>query len=254
MKNNDTTKLFTQLHSQSSPLILFNVWDAATAQAVSNAGGKAIATGSWSIAAAHGYADGQNIPLDMVVQIIERIVESVDIPVSVDFECGYTDSFDCLADNFKRIIDTGAVGVNFEDQLIGQTGLRSPSDQARRLEILANVSSQSGAQIFLNARTDLFLQEQDGSRHTKLMEEAIGRAKVYSAAGATGFFAPGLSDEGLISQLCTQVSLPINIMANAAKTDTMKLKQLGVSRISFGPHPFFYHIKMFEHAATEAMR
>jgi 2-methylisocitrate lyase-like PEP mutase family enzyme len=246
------TKTFHDLHMQSSPLILFNAWDAATAKAAQNAGSKAIATGSWSVAAAQGYADGQNISLDFVTKIVERIVKSVDVPVSVDFECGYADDLSHLATNFKQIIDTGAVGVNFEDQLIGVPGLQSPINQARRLETLANTASQSGVKMFLNARTDLFLQEKDTSLHPRLLKEAVQRAAAYVEAGATGFFVPGLTDEKLIQDLCKEVSLPVNIMAGSVKVDAAKLRQLGVSRISFGPHPFFDHIAAFEFAAANA--
>lgn len=250
----ENAQIFHDLHHQSSPLILYNVWDAATAKVVYQQGAKAVATGSWSVAAAHGYADGQNIPLDFVVQIVARIVESVGVPVSVDFECGYADTLGAIADNFHKIIDTGAVGVNFEDQIIGQAGLQSPDEQARRLEVLANTASKSGVKIFLNARTDLFLQEKDTSLHKSLIADAIARAKLYADAGGSGFFVPGLSDEKLIAPLCENVPLPVNIMASSVNTQSASLKTSGASRISFGPHPFFNNMEVFKQAAEQATR
>ena len=246
--------IFHDLHQHQTPLILYNVWDSATAKVVCEEGGKAVATGSWSVAAAHGYADGQNIPLDMVVQIVTQIVATVDVPVSVDFECGYADRHGALADNFQKIIDTGAAGINFEDQLIGQKGLRPPGEQARRLEVLANTASKSGVKMFLNARTDLVLQEKDVSRHEALSKDIIERARIYAEAGASGFFVPGLSDRTLITHLCENVPLPVNVMASAANMETTSLRTSGASRISFGPHPFFRHMETFKQAAKEAIR
>ena len=252
MTQTENAQIFHDLHQQTTPLILYNIWDAATAKAVCEQGAKAVATGSWSVAAAHSYADGQNIPLDLVAQIVTRIVETVDVPVSVDFECGYADTLGALADNFQKIIDTGAVGINFEDQITGEKGLRSADEQARRLEVLANAVSKSGVKMFMNARTDLFLQEQDTSLYESLLVDAIKRESLYAQAGATGFFVPGLSDRTFITRLCENVSLPVNIMASSTNEDAESLKNLGVSRISFGPHPFLSHIKTFKQAAEVA--
>lgn len=254
MTQTENGQIFHDLHQQPSPLVLYNIWDAATAKAVCEHGAKAVATGSWSVAAAQGYADGQNIPLDMVVQIVTRIVETVDVPVSVDFECGYADTLGDLADNFQKIIDTGAVGVNFEDQVIGQRGLQTPDEQARRLEVLADTASKSGVKMFLNARTDLFLQEKDVTLHEDLIKDTLQRERLYAKAGASGFFVPGLSDRKLIVRLCENVSLPVNVMANMADIEDASLRDTGVSRISFGPHPFRRHMSTFKQAAESASR
>ena len=82
--------LFKSLHVKGSPVILFNIWDAGSARAVERAGAKALATGSWSVAAANGFSDGEMVPLDLALQNIERIVASVSLPVTLDFEGGYT--------------------------------------------------------------------------------------------------------------------------------------------------------------------
>lgn len=254
MKQHNQADAFHALHDPTNPLILYNVWDAATAKAACEVGAKAVATGSWSVAAAQGYADGQNIPLDFVIQIVSRIVETVDVPVSVDFECGYADDHDRLADNFKRIIETGAVGINFEDQIIGQDRLQSVTEQARRLERLANVASNSGVKMFLNARTDLFLLQKETGQHASLIDAAILRERHYADAGATGFFVPGLSEDKLISQLCETVSLPVNVMTRANSASGAHLGQLGVSRVSYGLHPFFEQIDTFKSAAGLAIK
>lgn len=85
----ERANLLKNLHIKGNPLILFNIWDAGSARAVQEIGGKVIATGSWSVAAAHGYNDGEKLPFDLVLENIRRITTSVDIPVTIDFEGGY---------------------------------------------------------------------------------------------------------------------------------------------------------------------
>lgn len=253
VKQDGKANTFHAMHDPARPLVLYNVWDAATAKAACDVGAKAIATGSWSLAAAQGYLDGQNIPLDVVIQIVSRIVETIDVPVSVDFECGYADDLDSLADNLKKVIETGAVGINFEDQIIGQGALQSVTEQARRLERLSTVAAKSGVTMFINARTDMFLLQKETERHADLLDAALLRGRHYADAGATGFFVPGLSDEKLISQICEAATLPINIMTRSNAVDAARLGQLGVSRVSHGPYPFFEQIESFKKSACTAI-
>jgi 2-methylisocitrate lyase-like PEP mutase family enzyme len=79
---------FAALHVRGTPLIIYNAWDVGSANAVAAAGAKAIGTGSWSVAAAYGFEDGENLPLDRVLDIASRIVRAVDLPVTLEFESG----------------------------------------------------------------------------------------------------------------------------------------------------------------------
>jgi 2-methylisocitrate lyase-like PEP mutase family enzyme len=81
--------LLKSLHIKGSPLVLFNVWDAGSAIEASKVGLKVIGTGSWSVAAAHGYDDGQELPFDLCLANIDRIVRVVNLPVTADIEAGY---------------------------------------------------------------------------------------------------------------------------------------------------------------------
>ena len=126
---------------------------------------------------------------------------------------------------------TGIVGVNFEDQIIGGSGLYAPQVQAERVQAVR----QADANLFINARTDLFLKEADQSQHASLLAEAISRAALYKEAGANGFFAPGLVDAALIKELCAAVDLPVNILKKPGTPTHAELAALGVSRISYGP-------------------
>lgn len=95
----EKAKLFASLHTRDTPLILYNAWDAGSARAILQAGAKAVATSSWAVAEAHGYRDGEVIPLSDVELVVARIAAVVDAPLSVDFEGGYAEDEDELARN-----------------------------------------------------------------------------------------------------------------------------------------------------------
>lgn len=227
------------LHTAESPLVLYNIWDAGGAIALAKKGASAIATGSWSVAAAQGYKDGQYMPLDFVLMVIERIAQSTDLPLTVDFEGGYAVDSEQVAINVARVIEAGAVGINFEDQVVGGAGLYSVSDQVERIRAVRKAVNDSGVPLFINARTDLFLKESDASVHASLIDDALGRMSAFEEAGADGFFVPGLTDKELIRKVCAQSSLPVNVMVKGELNSISEIQTLGVSRISFGPGPYF---------------
>lgn len=206
--------------------------------AVARSGAQAIATGSWSVAAAQGYADGEDMPLDDVLRVIRRIVHSVDLPVSVDFESGYVADPALVAANVGKLLALGVVGLNFEDQVVSGGGLYAIREQAERLRAVRRAADDMGVPVFINARTDVFLKAGPDVDHGGLLDEVLRREKAYAYAGADGFFVPGLVDTGLIRQLCERATLPINIMAPDNPERVRELVKLGVSRISLGPDPF----------------
>lgn len=238
MTQAEKAQAFKELHDKGDPVLLYNVWDAGSAKAVAEAGARALATGSWSVAAAQGYSDGEAIPLDLVEVIVSRIASSVDLPLSVDFEGGYSAEPDQLMQNTTRIIAAGAIGVNFEDQVVGGEGLYEMKRQAERIAAVRASADSAGLPLFINARTDLFLKEKDRTRHGDWLTQAIERAGAYKEAGASGFFAPGLTDPEWIESLCDSVSLPVNVMMMPHAPSIKTLAWLGVSRISFGPGPY----------------
>src|SRR5712692_2380076 len=114
---------FADLHVKGAPLLLYNAWDAGSAKSIIEAGAKAIATSSWSVAEAQGYRDGEAIPVELVEQIIARITATIDVPVSVDFEGGYSEDDGELAENVSRLLELGVIGINFEDRVVKGAGL-----------------------------------------------------------------------------------------------------------------------------------
>lgn len=238
---------FAALHVKGDPLILFNIWDAGSAGVVARAGAKALATGSWSVAAANGYDDGQAVPLDSVLANLRRILAVTDLPVTLDFEGGYAQEPESLAQNVARVAELGAVGINFEDQIVGGSGLYAVEEQSARI---AAIRVQTGADFFINARTDLFLQAPPEAHDDTLVDQAIARAQAYADAGASGFFIPGLADDRLIARIVDAVALPVNIMAMPGVHDRARMAEIGVARISHGPGPYSIAMTALAEAAA----
>lgn len=234
----ERANLLKNYHIKGDPLILFNIWDAGSAQAVQASGAKAIATSSWSVAAAHGYEDGEQLPFDLVLTNLKRIVASVDLPVTVDLESGYGQSPTEVQETVTQVIKAGAVGINFEDQIIGGKELYSIADQCARIKSIRTKAEQMSIPIFINARTDIFLKINSTSHNDNHIEEAIRRASAYAEVGASGFFVPGLNNANYIEKLCELSPLPINIMASPDTLTVKQLAELGVARISYGPRPY----------------
>ena len=238
MEQAPKARIFAELHRKGEPLVLYNIWDTGSARAVAAAGAKAIATGSWSVAAANGYPDGEAIPLPRLSEIARTIIEATDLPVTIDFEGGYATEPDEVARNGAQIVDAGAVGINFEDQIVGATGVHPVGRQAERIRAIRRMTAERDMPFFINARTDLFLQEADPNRHGALIEAAIERGTAYAEAGASGFFVPGLADADLIGRICATVALPVNVMMRPGVPDIATLAGLGVARVSYGPGPY----------------
>jgi 2-methylisocitrate lyase-like PEP mutase family enzyme len=251
MNQTDKAKRFAELHVKDAPLLLYNAWDAGSAKSVLDAGAKAIATSSWSVAAAQGYGDGEAIPIELAEQIIGRIAATVDIPVTVDFEGGYSEDDGELAANISRLLDLGVIGINFEDRIVKGAGLYSVDWQARRIAAIRKAAEQKGIDLFINARTDVFFEH--GENAAQAVGEALDRAKAYAAVGASGFFVPGLVDDALIGQICEGVSLPVNVMVMDGVPSNARLSELGVARISYGPIPYIRAMKALGQEAKTTM-
>lgn len=247
----EKAQAFAALHQSDNPLILFNIWDAGSARAVAQGGARALATGSWSVAAAQGYADGEAIPLDLLVAIVSRITATVERPLSVDFESGYALQPNEVAVNVGRLIEAGAVGINFEDGVNDGANLHPIERQVACIQAIRTLADAAGVPFFINARTDYFLGEADAEKHPALLDKVIERGKAYATAGASGFFVPGLHDEALIKTVCAQVPLPVNIMVTGRTPPIARLAELGVSRVSHGPGPYRQTMAFLTEAAAK---
>ena len=244
---------FHAFHVPGDPVILFNIWDAGSAQAVAEAGARAIATGSASVGGAQGYGDAEAVPLGEVLANAARIVGSVDLPVTLDFEGGYAVEPEAVAANVARVIAAGVVGINFEDQVIGGEGLHPVAFQAERIAAIRAAADSAGVDLFINARTDMWLKAGRGTvAEGDRLAQALERAAAYAEAGASGFFIPGLTDEEQTAEICAATDLPVNAMMFDAMPDTTRLAELGIARISYASGPWRYAMAALTEAAREA--
>lgn len=246
----DKRDTFAALHKPGDPVLLYNIWDVSSAKAVAGAGAKAIATGSHGLAEAAGFSDGENIPFNLFLDIVRRIVAAVDLPVTVDFEGGFAVDTARVADHAQYLAETGAVGCNFEDQEVGGPGLHPIAEQAAR------VAAVVGRGLWVNARTDLFLRKliaRENPNDRALLSEAMERAAAYAEAGAHSFFVPGVSDAELIAEICAASPLPVNVIKPEG-LDIATLAKAGVARISWGPRPWRWAMERLAAEAAELYR
>ena len=223
---------FAALHVPGNPIILYNIWDVGGALAVAAAGAEALATGSHPVADANGWPDGQQVPIDFAFANAKRIADAVELPLTVDFEGAYSDDPEQGGANVARLMETGAVGCNFEDQVIGGQGVHGLDLQVRRI---AAIRKAVGDQFFINARTDLFLKTQ--TYDDALVDQVIERGKAFADAGASGFFVPRIADPKQIERVVLDVPLPLNAIAFPGAPDKKVWADAGVARISHGPFP-----------------
>lgn len=250
----ERAKKFKELHVKGNPLVLFNIWDAGSARAVANSGAKAVATGSWSVAAAHGAGDGEALPLNLMLENLKRIVASVDLPVSCDLESGYGSHPAAVAETVSSVVAVGAAGINLEDQIIGGEGLYSIEAQSTRLQAAREAAHTADVPLFINARTDVFLKLSPEAHDRASVDEALRRAEAYAETGADGFFIPGLTDLPMIERLCQKSPLPVNVMVLPTTPPLQQLADLGVSRVSYGPGPYRQTMAALEEAGRAALR
>jgi 2-methylisocitrate lyase-like PEP mutase family enzyme len=244
----DKYDAFAALHVPGDPVVLYNIWDVGSARAVVSAGAKALATGSHPVADALGFPDGQGVPIELALDNAKRIAAAVDQPLTVDFEGAYSTDPEEGGANAAQLAETGAVGCNFEDQVIGGEGVHPLELQVRRI---AAIRRAVGDRFFINARTDLFLKSQ--IYDDALVDEVIARGKAFADAGASGFFVPRLAEPAQIERVVREVPLPLNVIAFPGAPPKAEWARAGVARISHGPFPHRALMKQLEKAARAAI-
>lgn len=249
----EAARRFRALHVPGDPLVLFNAWDAGSARAVADAGAKAIATGSWSVAAANGFADGENLSLPFALDNLRRIVGSVALPVTIDLESGYGETSEAVGATVAAALEAGAIGCNLEDSFPADGSLRDSAGQVVRLAAARKAADDAGIAMYLNARTDVFFQKPVDAHDTAMVDVALERARAYADAGASGLFVPGVLAEALIARIAEASPLPVNIMAMPGVPNRKRLAELGVARISHGPGPYRGAMQWLTEAAKAAM-
>jgi 2-methylisocitrate lyase-like PEP mutase family enzyme len=215
------------LHQDEKLLTLVNVWDVVSAKVVADVPGTtALATASHSIAASLGYEDGENIPVDEMLEAVGRIAAATSLPVTADLEGGYGDA----AETVRRAIGVGIVGANIEDQM------KPVAEAARQVEAIMRAADAEGVPGFvLNARTDAFHLGRDKDPAENLAA-ALERGRAYLDAGAPVVFVPAVLEEEQVAQLVDALGPQrLTLIAIPGNPPLARLEELGVARVSFGP-------------------
>lgn len=238
---------FKNLHYQSKPLLLCNVWDVPSSEMAAALHFQAIGTSSSAIASLLGYNDGEEMTFSELEYVVKKISAKSCLPLSVDMESGYGRKPKDIAERIKRLTDLGVVGINLEDSRVGeQRTLLNGAEFAQTLAEVKELLEKANTSIFINVRTDTFLLG-----HTHLISETKNRINMYENAGADGIFIPCIERVNDIKEIVNTTNLPLNVMCmpNLPNFDT--LSDLGVKRISMGN---FLFDKMYENVKTSAQQ
>jgi 2-methylisocitrate lyase-like PEP mutase family enzyme len=223
----DKAAALARLHDAPEILRVVNVWDAISAKVIADLPEtRAIATAGHSIAAIFGYPDGEHIPLDLMLDMVARIVSAVgDLPVSADLDAGFGDP----AETVRRAIGVGVVGANVEDRL------RPLTESTEAVEAIVAAAEHEGVPFVLNARTDAFVRA--GGRPVEdSIEDAVSRGRAYLAAGATTVFVPGILDAATTRSLVEGIGVrKVSVIGLPGALTAREYEDLGVARISYGP-------------------
>jgi 2-methylisocitrate lyase-like PEP mutase family enzyme len=218
-----------RLHTAPEPVVLVNAWDAASARVVAAApGARAIATASWSVAAAHGFADGEALSREAMIEAVGVVARAVELPVTADLERGYGD----VRLTIEGALEAGAVGCNLEDS-DGAGGLWPAEEHAAVVAAARAAGVAADIPLVINARTDVYLL--DAIPPEERLVAALERGAAYLDAGADCIFVPGVRDTETLEALVKEMGGPVSVLAGAGGPTLAELARIGVARVSYGP-------------------
>lgn len=218
-----------ELYSAPEILRVVNVWDAASARVVAELPGtRAIATAGHGIAASYGCADGEHIPLQLMLDSIARIAAAAELlPVTADLDGGFGNS----AETVRRAIGVGASGANIEDRM------RPLDESVALMRDAVRAGEAEGVSFALNARTDALVADRTRPR-ADAIADAIERGRAYLDVGATCIFVPGvLTAEDTRALVAGIGENAISVIGLPGALTAAEYEALGVARISYGPMP-----------------
>ena len=235
---------FKNLHAQSYPLILGNVWDVQSALLFQKSGFKAIGTSSDALAKTLGYEDGERLPFGELVRTVKNILAKIDIPLTVDIEGGYSNDSSKIIENIVSLYQLGVVGINIEDSFSNpERKIKEAQQFSKIIKEVKAYLSKNNMEIFINVRTDSYFMGLENP-----LEETIKRIKLYENNGADGIFVPCVVKEKEICAIVKSTHLPINVMCMPELPDFNRLESIGIKRISMGPFVFNQMVSKLENS------
>ena len=226
MNDTNLSDRFRALHIPGDPLVMPNPWDIGTAKVMAALGAKALATTSSGHGFTLGLPDGGHITRDIALRHAADICGAVDLPVNGDFENGFGDDPETIAETVRLAAEVGLAGVSIEDTITPSSD-SYPFDLAvARIEAAVDAAQTAG--IVLTARADGCLM---GSYD---QAEALRRCQAFAAARADVIYAPGVDEETIRGLVAT--GKPVNLLTTGPMRDlsVSDIAALGVARISIG--------------------
>jgi 2-methylisocitrate lyase-like PEP mutase family enzyme len=219
---------FHKLH-EAGCFVMPNPWNVGTARYFQGLGFKALATTSSGFAHAQGYADGA-VPREMMLQHLREIVEATDLPVNADFEGGYADAPDGVAESVRLGVETGVAGLSIEDSTGDPAKPLYDFDLAvARLRAARAAIDKAGGKVVLTARTEGFICGRPD------LDETIRRLKAFAELGADCLYPPGIKTREQITAVVKAVApKPVNLLVSTNVFTVAEIAAMGVRRISVG--------------------
>jgi 2-methylisocitrate lyase-like PEP mutase family enzyme len=225
----DKRKTFRKLH-EAGCFVIPNPWNVGTARYFQHLGFKALATTSSGFAHAQGFADGA-VPRDPMLAHLREIATAADVPVNADFEGGYADAPEAVAESVRLCIETGVAGLSIEDSTGDDQNPLYDFDLAlARVRAARAAIDKAGGDVVFTARTEGFVRGRPD------LAETIRRLKAFAEAGADCLYSPGIKTrEEIVATVNAVAPMPVNLlMSSATGFSVNDLAEMGVRRISVG--------------------
>ncbi|MFD1901209.1 isocitrate lyase/PEP mutase family protein [Enterococcus termitis] len=236
------TAQFRNAHKKDKPLILLNIWNAASANELTKKKILLVPTSSYAVSDYYGYQDGENMPFGEIIESIKQMKPETNY-ITADIESGYAENETDLANTIETLINNGVIGINIEDKKANTETLYSIDEQSERLHCIKQTSNDMKKDLFVNVRTDTYFIGDivENNQNEAILNQTITRIKAYEKTGIDGIFIPGLKNKEHIKKIAAETTLPINIMLDIKEDSIAEYLHTGVSRISFGPSIYLFY-------------
>jgi 2-methylisocitrate lyase-like PEP mutase family enzyme len=224
---------FHELH-ESGCFVIPNPFDVGSAVYLHHLGFKALATSSAGFAFTRGLPDDVKvIGLDVMLDHFREVSAATPLPVNADFQNGYADEPDAVAENVRLCVATGVAGLSIEDRIPGESRQLYDDDIAlARIKAARRAIDESGMPAVLTARCEVYLVQEPNP-----FDFAVRRLTAFAEAGADCLYAPGVTEPQQIEAIVKAVApKAVNVLAFRPDPNLSlaRLTDLGVRRISVG--------------------
>ena len=219
---------FTSLHQQAGAFLIPNPWDIGSAKLLEGFGFKALATTSAGLAHTLGRSDGE-VTLEEKLNHCSELATNTTVPINADFENGFADDPETIANNVLKVASTGIAGCSIEDFNRESRTIYDFNLSVDRVQAVVEAVVKLDIPFLLTARAENLLHGVND------LEDTIKRLKAYEAVGADVLYAPGIVSLAQLKQVTVELSAPINVLAPLIRGASVdELAYAGAKRVSIG--------------------